>query len=67
MPYGSDSNFSNEIMIGRINTDLANDLGNLVSRTVSMAEQFFGGTLPSEKTSDPLDSELKSMAMSKSL
>ena len=62
MPYGSDSNFSNEIMIGRINTDLANDLGNLVSRTVSMATQFFGGTLPAEKTSDPLDEELKSMA-----
>ncbi|MDE7193658.1 MAG: methionine--tRNA ligase [Oscillospiraceae bacterium] len=62
MPYGSDSNFSNEIMIGRINTDLANDLGNLVSRTVSMATQFFGGTLPAEKTADPLDDELKNMA-----
>ncbi len=62
MPYGSDSNFSNEIMIGRINTDLANDLGNLVSRTVAMADKYFGGTLISDRKTDPLDDELKAMA-----
>lgn len=62
MPYGSDCNFSNEIMIGRINTDLANDLGNLVSRTVAMVDKYFGGTLPAERQADPLDDELKSMA-----
>ena len=62
MPYGSDCNFSNEIMIGRTNTDLANDLGNLVSRTVAMVEKYFGGTLPTDRQADALDDELKSMA-----
>ncbi len=62
MPYGGDSNFSNEIMIMRINTDLANDLGNLVSRSVAMVDKYFGGTLPVEKASGEFDDELISMA-----
>ena len=45
-PFGSDGNFSNELLIQTINTDLANDLGNLVSRTTAMVQRYFGGTLP---------------------
>ncbi len=62
MPYGSDSNFSNEIMVNRINTDLANGFGNLVSRTVAMADKYFGGTLPEERQTEELDNELIGMA-----
>ena len=61
-PFGSDGNFSNELLIQTINTDLANDLGNLVSRTTAMAGKYFGGALPAgcsrcEKT-EPCDGEL---------
>lgn len=64
MALGSDSSFSNEIMINRINSDLANDLGNLVSRTVAMVEKYFSGTLPVEKESEDIDNELIETATS---
>lgn len=58
MALGADSSFSNEIMINRINSDLANGLGNLVSRTVAMVDKYFGGTLPTDREEGDFDAEL---------
>ena len=58
MALGADSSFSNEIMINRINSDLANGFGNLVSRTVAMVEKYFGGTLPTEREGGEFDDDL---------
>ncbi len=58
IPFGNDGNFSNEALINRINADLANDLGNLLSRSVAMIEKYFGGTLPAAREADALDAEL---------
>lgn len=63
MALGADSSFSNEIMINRINSDLANGFGNLVSRTVAMADKYFGGTLPTEREADALDDDFKSVVL----
>lgn len=63
VPFGSDGVFSNESLINRINSDLANDLGNLLSRTVAMIEKYFDGEIPACGELTALDKELQTLAL----
>ncbi|MGE5404735.1 MAG: methionine--tRNA ligase [Candidatus Saccharibacteria bacterium] len=63
LTFGSDGVYSEEMLIKRTNTELANDLGNLVSRTAAMIERYFEGVLPQSAGTDPLDEDLKDTAV----
>lgn len=62
VPFGTDGTYSTEALIQRINSDLANDLGNLLNRTISMVKQYFGGVIPEPDTEEEVDDDLKRCA-----
>ncbi len=64
IPFGSDGLFNNEIFIKKVNTDLANDLGNLLSRTIAMVYKYFDGVIQSPTCKEAIDDELINLALS---
>ncbi|WP_243546919.1 methionine--tRNA ligase [Pseudodesulfovibrio tunisiensis] len=61
MSFGQDSSFSEEALVGRLNADLANDLGNLFNRTLAMTHKYFGGNVPAPEVEDVIDAEIKKL------
>ncbi|HAT4307179.1 TPA: methionine--tRNA ligase [Clostridium perfringens] len=64
IPFGSDGLFNNEIFIKKVNTDLANDLGNLLSRTIAMVYKYFDGVIQAPTCKEAIDDELINLALS---
>ncbi len=63
MPFDNDGNITYELLIERINSDLANILGNLVNRTIAMSNKYFGGVVTNTGVNEPVDDELKAVAL----
>ena len=66
MPFENDGVITWELMVERLNSDLANTLGNLVNRTISMSNKYFGGVVANKGVTEPVDEELKAVALATS-
>jgi methionyl-tRNA synthetase len=63
MSYGADGIYNEDLLVSHINSDLANDLGNLLSRTMAMTEKYFNGVIPAQKEAGDFDQDLIDLAV----